>query len=357
MARLSRAQMQEHTRTRVLTAARDEFTERGFRDAKIDQIAERAELTRGGVYSNFPSKRALYFAVLASAAAEHSPDPQNPPTAKSAGAVLADFARAWLARLPLTEEERRGAARLRRDLLPEIAADARASRPFSQLTRLSAILLGLCLEQSRPPSQTGPRMVRVAEIALTTLHGASQLAAAAPGFGDPFAVVLACERLAELDLGDTWQATHLPHIPPARPTDRPWTPPAAIDALRDEPARLDGDGVLAVLGLHRLAAVEEALRAAPPDVTVTAALVTGDPGELGPLARLVVTELGGGLRAAVAPSARPRLRLVHDESGTLAAAAGVSAISDATESAVRIRAGRVVAQSDGYGACHAAAVV
>jgi hypothetical protein len=198
-------------------------------------------------------------------------------------------------------------------------------------------------------------MVRVAEITLTTLYGAGQLAAAAPGFGDPFAVVLACERLAELDLGDRWQAAHLPHIPPARPADRPWAPPAATDALRGEPARLGGDGVVTVLGLHRLAAVEQALRAAPPEVTVTAALVTGDPGELGPLARLAVTELRGALTAAVPQPARPRLQLVHDESGALAAAAGVSAVSDAAESAVRIRGGRVVAQADGYGACHAAA--
>jgi hypothetical protein len=199
-------------------------------------------------------------------------------------------------------------------------------------------------------------MVGVAEIALTTLHGASQLAAAAPGFVDPFAVVLACEQLSGLDLDDAWQPAHLPRIPLARPADRLWRPPAVTDALRNEPACLDRDGILAVLGLHRLAAIEEALRAAPPSVTVTAVLVTSDPGELGPLARLAVTDLRSCLRAAVAPSAWPRLEIIHDESGALAAAAaGVSAISDATESAVRIRAGRIVAKADGYGACHATA--
>ncbi len=50
-----------------------------------------------------------------------------------------------------------------------------------------------------------------------------------------------------------------------------------------------------------------------------------------------------------------RLRIVHDESGALAAAAGVAAVSDATESAVRVRDGRIVARADGYGACHAVA--
>jgi hypothetical protein len=127
------------------------------------------------------------------------------------------------------------------------------------------------------------------------------------------------------------------------------------DALRDEPAHLRHDGVLAVLGLHRLATIEEALRAAPPAAAVTAVLVTSDPGELGPLARLAITDLRNCLGAAVAPSAWPRLQIIHDESGTLAAAAAVSAISDATETAVRIQAGRIIARADGYGACHAAA--
>ncbi|HEY4017645.1 MAG TPA: helix-turn-helix domain-containing protein [Pseudonocardiaceae bacterium] len=351
MARLSRAELQEHNRAKVLAAARAEFTERGFREAKIDQIADRADLTRGAVYSNFPSKRALYFAVLAEAA-EQAAIPDHPPTAPTAGHVLADFARAWLTRLPLATEDLRSASRLGRDLLPEIMADPRTSQPFAQLTSLSAIVLGLSLEWLRPSSA---RMVRVAEVALTTLHGAGQLAAAAPGFGEPFAVVGACAQLASLDLDDTWQPAYLPHISPARPVDQPWAPPARTDALRGEPARLGGDGVVAVLGLHRLAAVEEALRAAPGDIAVTAVLVTGDPDELGPLARLVVTELRGCLGRAVARSAWPRLRIVHDESGAVAAAAGVSGISDATESAVRISGGRIVARADGYGACHAAA--
>ncbi|MFE7122135.1 TetR/AcrR family transcriptional regulator, partial [Streptomyces sp. NPDC057654] len=118
---------------------------------------------------------------------------------------------------------------------------------------------------------------------------------------------------------------------------------------------LAGDGVVAVLGLHRLEAAEEAVRAAGPGDQVTAVLVTGDPDELGPLARLTVTELSRGLRQSFPEPAWPRLQLVHDERGTLAAAAGVPAVSDGTESAVRIAAGRVVARADGRGACHAAA--
>jgi AcrR family transcriptional regulator len=352
MVRRNRAESQGHNRAKVLAAARAEFTERGYRDAKIDQIAERAELTRGAVYSNFPGKQALYFAVLAEVA-EETAEPPYPPTARTAEAALGDFARAWLARLPMATDEQRGSARLGHDLLPEILAGERTSRIYAQLTDLTAIVLGLALENLEPGAA---RMVRVAETALTALHGASRLAAAAPGFGEPFTMVTVCEMLARLDLDDTWNPPHLPFVPKARAVDEPWAPPALPDALRGEPARLGGDGVVAVLGLHRLKALEEAVRAAPAGADVTVALVTGTPDEYAPLARLVVTELRAGLWAAVPAAARPRLQLVHDDDGALAKAAGLAASSDATEFAVRIADGRIVARADGYGACHAAAV-
>ncbi|MHC5909126.1 TetR family transcriptional regulator, partial [Streptomyces sp. S6] len=78
MARLTRAQQQERTRAAVLVAARREFTEHGYAEAKIDRIAERADLTRGAVYSNFSGKRALYLAVLADDA-EKARDLARPP--------------------------------------------------------------------------------------------------------------------------------------------------------------------------------------------------------------------------------------------------------------------------------------
>ncbi|WP_306209782.1 TetR family transcriptional regulator [Actinoplanes sp. RD1] len=344
--------MQGNNRAKVLAAARAEFMTRGFREAKIDAIAERAELTRGAVYSNFPGKRALYFAVLAEEAAQ-LPPPDYAPTAGSVGAALGDFARAWQARLPLSTEDRHSATRLGRDLLPEVLADERVRVPYAQLTALSAVLLGLSLEGVRGGAPG--RLVRVAEVALTLLHGTTQLAAAAPGFGEPFAVAQACAALAGLDTGDEWAPTHLPYVSPARPVTDPWDPPAATDALRAAPASLRADGVVAVLGLHRLSAVEEALRTVPPSGTVTLVVVTGEPGELGPLARLAVAELRACLRAAVPERAWCRLQIVHDESGALAAAAGVAAVSDATESAVRVRGGRIVARADGYGACYAVA--
>ncbi|MFC6883307.1 TetR/AcrR family transcriptional regulator [Actinomadura yumaensis] len=354
MARLTRARAQELNRAKVLAAAREEFAELGFRDAKIDGIAERAGLTRGAVYSNFPGKRALYFAVLADLA-ESAPRPPAPAgPGATAGEALAAFARAWIARLPLTTE-RDGAERLAMDLMPEVLADERTRQAFAQLMKLNALLLGLALEGAAG-SRRGARRVRTAEAVLTTLHGVDQMAAAAPGFTDPFDVVAVCERLAGLDLGGGWPLPHLSHVSPARAVDGPdWTPPPATDAVSGEPLEPAPEGVVAVLGLHRLEAAEEAVRAAPPGAAVTAVLVTGDPAELAPLARLAVAGLCGCLREAFAPAARPRLRVVHDETGAVAAAAGVPAVGDATETAVRIEGGRVVARADGRGAAHAAA--
>ncbi|MEV8309299.1 helix-turn-helix domain-containing protein [Streptomyces flavidovirens] len=362
MGRLSRAELQEHNRARVLDAARNEFTERGFPGAKVDAIAERAGLTRGAVYSNFPGKRALYFAVLADLAErDHEPphpEPPHPEPGRTAPEALGALARAWAGELPLVDTDaggRHGSPRLGRHLMSEVLSEERIRRPFAQLMKLDAILLGLALEELRPPDAPPARLVRTAEAVLTTLHGASLMADAAPGFIEPFNVVSACERLAGLELRDTWPPPHLPYIPRARPADEPWSPPPATDAVRGTPARLVDDGVVAILGLHRLEAAEEAVRAAPPGATVTAVLVTGEPAELLPLARLAVAGLCGCLRRAFPPSAWPRLQVVYDASGALARAAGVPAVSDGTEAAVRIEGGRIVARADGRGACHAAA--
>ncbi|MDG4824096.1 helix-turn-helix domain containing protein [Asanoa sp. WMMD1127] len=345
MARLSRAEAQERNREKVLAAARAEFIERGYRAAKIDAIAERADLTRGAVYSNFPGKRALYFAVLAAAAMTEPVDP--PLGVPSPREALAAFARAWCARLPMFTDDDNSPARLATDLLPEVMADDQTRRPYAQLMRLNALILGLALEGlefADLRTRTG-RRVRVAESALTTLHGASQLAAAAPGFVEPFDVVRVCGQLADLDLDDAWLPPHLPYAVRPRPVDERWSPPAGVAA----------SGVVAVLGLHRLGSVEEAVRTVPPGVPVTAVLVSSAPAELSPLARLALAEVDSCLRSAFPPTAWSRLAIVHDDSGAVAAAAGVAAVSDATEAAVLVRDGRIVARAEGFGACYAAA--
>ncbi|MEV0586020.1 helix-turn-helix domain-containing protein [Nonomuraea sp. NPDC050310] len=372
----------EHNRRRVLAAAQALFAERGFREAKLDDIAE---LTRGAVYSHFPTKRALYFAVLAELAELEADNGERPkPEVGGPGAALREFARAWVERLPLAGDAE--PPRLTMDLLTEVQADERIRRPYAQLMCLAALLLGLALEQvaagggGRPERGPGswtaraevtrreeerdwedqeerPRLVRVAEAALTTLHGAAQLSAAAPGFVDEFGLPLAVERLAGLDgqgQADRWAPPHLEFAPLAVTEERTWDPPAAFDAVTAEPARLGGDGVVAVLGVRRLSVAEEAVRAVPPGETVSVIVVSEEPAELLPLARLVVAEVAGRVRRVFPLHAWPRVQVVFDETGALAAAAGVREPDDLTQIALRVAGGRVVASAEGYGACHAA---
>ncbi|WP_214102825.1 TetR/AcrR family transcriptional regulator [Acrocarpospora catenulata] len=342
MGRLSRAQLQERNRAKVLAAARDEFTERGFRGAKIDGIAERAGFTRGAVYSNFPGKRALYFSVLADLAEQTAPEP--PPAGLSGPAdALGGLARAWLGRLPLSE----GAARLGQDLLPEILAEEPTRRAYAQLMKLNALLLGLTLENLSPAPG---RRVRLAESTLTILYGAAQLAATAPGFVEPFNVVAACRHLAGLELDDWWPV--LPWIPRITPLDQAWSLPYGRDVVTGGAARPVRDGVVAVLGVNRLEALEEAVRGEGVR-EVTAVLVTGDPDELAPLARLTIADLCACLRQAVPHTCLPRLQVILDPS--FAAATGLPDAGDDTEVALRVESGRLVLLAEGRGACHAAA--
>jgi AcrR family transcriptional regulator len=352
VVRLTRAQQQERTRAAVLAAAREEFGEHGYAEAKVDRIAERAELTRGAVYSNFPSKRALYLAVLVDLVerADGGPRPASPPPGP--GRALGAFARAWLERLPLVDDPPAD-GRLQLRSLAGVVDDQPARTALAQVTRLEALLLALALESLAPGHG---RRVRLAELVLTLLHGSGHLAETAPGFGDPFDVAWACEQLAGTDLADAWDPPHLPSVAPARLCRDPWAPPAALpDLLGRRRASLDADGVVAVLGSSRLEAAEEAVRAARPSDRVSVAVVTGDPAEIGRLVRLRIGDLTGCLRRVVAADPWPRLQLVLDDRARLAAAAGVPDADDATEEAVRIKEGLIVARARGRGAAHAAA--
>ncbi|HEY9377735.1 MAG TPA: TetR/AcrR family transcriptional regulator [Jiangellaceae bacterium] len=354
MVRLTRAQQQERTRAAVLGAAREEFAQHVYVEAKVDRIAERAELTRGAVYSNFPSKRALYLAVLVDLI-EHADSDEVPSSSPGPAEALGAFARVWLERLPLVDDTPAG-GHLQLRSLTGVVDDEPARIALAQIIRLEALLLALALE-SRVPHRTGQvRRVRLAELVLTLLSGSGHLADTAPGFADPFDVAHACEHLAGIDLADTWDPPHLLHVHPARPCQDTWTPPTQLpDQITGRLVRFDADGVIAVLGTNRLAAAEEAIRAARSSDRVTVALVTSDPAEIGGLMRLGISDLTGCLRRVFAPDAWPRLHLVLDDRALLASAIGVPDADDATEAAVRIQEGKIVARARGRGAAHAAA--
>ncbi|HEY5879321.1 MAG TPA: TetR/AcrR family transcriptional regulator [Nakamurella sp.] len=352
MVRLTRVQQQLRTRAAVLAAAHREFAEHGYAHAKVDRIAARADLTRGSVYSNFPGKRALYLAVLVDLI-ERAPDSgarRDGPTSP-AGAAGA-FARTWLCRLPLAGDPAPD-GRLRLRSLTGLLDDDHLRPALAQVAELEALLLGLVLEAN----ESAPHRVRAARLILTTLHGAAALAETAPGFGDPFDVIRACEHLADLDLDDSWDPPHAAHVRPARVTDEPWTPPTDLgDVLTGHRPDLNRDGVITVLGAHRLGAAADAVRASGPGDRVTIVPVTDDPDETGCLVRARLADLVRCLRGSVGADPWPGLRLVLDDHQMLTGALGITTVGDDTEVAVRIRAGRIAVRATGRGAGLAAAV-
>jgi AcrR family transcriptional regulator len=359
MVRLTRTQQQERTRVAVLAAAREEFVEQGYALAKVDRIADRAELTRGAVYSNFAGKRALYLAVLVELV-EQAPaaDPPEPPG--SLADALGAFARAWLERLPLAGDTASG-GRLQLRSLTGVVDDERGRTVLAQLARLEALLLAIGLEAYPPdgerrPDQAPARRVRLAELVLTLLGGSGLLAELAPGFGDPFDRARACEHLAGLDLADAWAPTYLPYVEPAEPVQEEWIPPTGlVDQIVGDTADLGADGLVAVLGAHRLAAAEEAVRSIRPGEQATVVVVTSDPAETGNLVRLRLSDLARALRRVFGPEAWQHIRLVIDDDAVVASALGLTDIDDDTQAAVRIRAGVITARADGLGAAYAAA--
>lgn len=348
MARLSRRELQRRNRDRVLRAARREFAERGYQGARVDDIAERAELTRGAVYSNFPGKRALYLAALAEAAGLEPPEPaETVGSAATPAEALGSFARIRLSAMPLATEAGTGSLGPAGELLPLILEDARLRAAYSQLMTVSAMLLGLALERR---AGSADRLVRASGAVLTLLHGAAELSVAAPGFVEPFSITRACERLAAAQFDDRWRTGAFLIRPEAM--DQPAPEIRGTDLVRGRPAALPADGVIAVLGLNRLEAVEEAVRAAPAGDGITCLIATGDPGELAPLAKLVLSETASGIRRSFPPECWPPLQVIADP----AAAAGlVPDADDSTETSFVIHRGRMVARTSGRGACHVAA--
>ncbi|WP_405620374.1 TetR family transcriptional regulator [Streptomyces sp. NBC_01508] len=354
MVRLTRAQQQERTRAAVLVAARREFAEYGYGEAKIDRIAERAELTRGAVYSNFAGKRALYLAVLADAVerarASAEPPPESP---DSVARALGAFARVWLERLPLAGDTP-GSGHLQLRSLSGVLDTEPARAALAELVCFEALLLALALE---PDRAVRTRTVRLAGLALTLLHGAAALAENAPGVGDPFDLARAAEHLAAITLIDDAGPPHLPFVAPARTADDRWAAPRGLyDEINGRPVNLGDDGVVVVLGVGRLSAAGEAVRSARLRDEVTLVVVTSDPSETGRLARLRIVDLVACLRRVFAAGELPAPRVVFDDGGTVATAMGRDRVDDATEVAIRVRDGLIVARADGRGAGHAVAV-
>ena len=63
---MAESRKRAQTSQRLIEAASEVIAEKGFQRASLDEIAARAGMTKGAIYSNFESKERLFWAVLAS---------------------------------------------------------------------------------------------------------------------------------------------------------------------------------------------------------------------------------------------------------------------------------------------------
>lgn len=54
----------ENTKNRILDAALDVFSSKGYHDTKVDEIVELSETSKGSVYFHFPNKQRLFLALV-----------------------------------------------------------------------------------------------------------------------------------------------------------------------------------------------------------------------------------------------------------------------------------------------------
>jgi AcrR family transcriptional regulator len=168
------------TRKRILSAAADVVAEKGFQRTSLDEIAARAGLTKGAVYSSFATKEELFLAVL-----EEQPFQLEPklkarmtqkeyfralglaavallPQAKTHGAFFAEF---FL--YALTHEKMRRrlveryAARFRKPVasLPLDPSERMALPPREMSNLVQALSLGLLFQHSLTPKEITPELV------------------------------------------------------------------------------------------------------------------------------------------------------------------------------------------------------
>jgi AcrR family transcriptional regulator len=94
LTRLSRKQQAEANQQRLLDAALEVFTLRGFHGATLEQIAAAAGFTTGVVYSRFASKADLFLALLERTIEQRVAELQRL-SRTEVGDVGAEITRAW----------------------------------------------------------------------------------------------------------------------------------------------------------------------------------------------------------------------------------------------------------------------
>jgi len=111
-----RGDKRERTRAALIAAAWDVIEEKGFAGASLEEIARRASMTRGAIYSNFPSRAELLLAVVGARGLNINRDFSRPGTLRE---QLRWFAEGLIETLP----DARGTQGWHAEFMVHIAAD------------------------------------------------------------------------------------------------------------------------------------------------------------------------------------------------------------------------------------------
>jgi AcrR family transcriptional regulator len=168
------------TRGRVLAAAAAVVAEKGFQRASLDEIAARAGLTKGAVYSSFASKDELFLALMQAQPLQLAPKLEPGmtrdayfralgeaaaallPKARTHGALFAEFFLYALTHAPM--RERLVAIYEDRSRDAAAAAPLRADQPLALPARemsslVQALALGLMFQHLLTPEEITPELV------------------------------------------------------------------------------------------------------------------------------------------------------------------------------------------------------
>ena len=148
---MSTQERSKSRRQRLLDAALTVFTEQGYNATPIDDIARASDTSKGGVYFHFPSKQALFLALLeessaallenVEAAMAREPDPLLRGEAALRAVILSFAEHRLLARLLLVE-----AAGAGRDF----------NRALMDMHERFAMLIAACLDDAVAAGQIDP---------------------------------------------------------------------------------------------------------------------------------------------------------------------------------------------------------
>jgi TetR/AcrR family transcriptional regulator len=143
------------SRDKVLDAAASLAAERGVSATTVDDIADRAGVAKGSVYYSFPSKDAVFEAVLAEASARMADQLGDALAAAPAGGAVRAVATAFLARV----EERPAVAKV-------VAGELfRTDRPWQEsLAGYRAALFALVADAVEADGLARPSTLRASAI-------------------------------------------------------------------------------------------------------------------------------------------------------------------------------------------------